>query len=86
MPSCDWTATLPKESCGCQANLAGNGRWGRYAVLMDPKIKAIFFGLAIIVFVLDGLGVTTRVRVGLLSIGLALFAFPFFWDALVAGF
>lgn len=52
---------------------------------MDPTWKAIFWGLAIIVFAVDALApapATARWRWQ--SIGLALLTVPFFWDAVEA--
>lgn len=50
---------------------------------MDPTVKMIFFGVATAVFVLAALGYSWG-KVSLIAGGLALFAFPFFWDALAA--
>lgn len=49
---------------------------------MDPTLKALFFGLAIILWVLDQF--IEHPRCNFVSLGLASFAFPFFWDALEA--
>lgn len=51
--------------------------------VMDPTIKMLFFAVAVVLFVLTGIGISTG-RVGLLALGLASFVFPFFWDALAA--
>lgn len=51
--------------------------------MMDPTIRMLFFAVAVVLFVLAGLGVQSG-RVGFLAIGLAVFVFPFFWDALAA--
>lgn len=50
---------------------------------MDPTLKMIFFAGAVICFALAAVGYTWG-KVSLLGAGLALFAFPFFWDALAA--
>lgn len=50
---------------------------------MSPTIRAILFGVAVVLFVLAGLGFE-RGKVGFMAAGLAVFAFPFFWDALAA--
>lgn len=47
---------------------------------MSAEAQAIFFGFAVICFALCALGVTFRL--GLQCLGLALFAFPFFWNQL----
>jgi hypothetical protein len=51
--------------------------------VMDPTIRMIFFGAAVVVFVLGAIGYS-RGKVSFVAAGLALFAFPFFWDALAA--
>jgi hypothetical protein len=43
----------------------------------------LFYGAAIVAFVLAAIGWAYG-KVSLLGAGLALFAFPFFWDALAA--
>jgi hypothetical protein len=50
---------------------------------MDPTIKMLFFGAAVVFFVLGAVGYSWG-KVSLISAGLAAFAFPFFWDALAA--
>lgn len=50
---------------------------------MDPTLKALFFAVAIVLFVLAAFGVGGP-RPALLPLGLAVFAVPFFWDALAA--
>jgi hypothetical protein len=50
---------------------------------LDPTIRAILFGAAVVLFVLAALGYQHS-KVGFLAAGLAAFAFPFFWDALAA--
>jgi hypothetical protein len=50
---------------------------------MDPTVRMLFYGLAVVLFVLAALGVAAG-RVSLLAAGLAAFAFPWFWDALAA--
>jgi hypothetical protein len=49
--------------------------------LMDPTIKMLFFGGAVVLFVLAAIGYE-RGKVSFLAAGLAAFVFPFFWDAL----
>ena len=48
---------------------------------MDPTIKMLLFGAAVVLFVLAAIGYE-RGRMSFVAAGLALFAFPFFWDAL----
>jgi len=50
---------------------------------MDPTLKMIFFAAAVVLFALAAIGYE-RGRVSFLAAGLALFVFPFFWDALAA--
>ena len=50
---------------------------------MDPTVKMLFFGAAVILFVLAAVGYVWG-KVSLVGAGLAAFAFPFFWDALAA--
>jgi hypothetical protein len=49
--------------------------------LMDPTIKMLFFGGAVVLFVLAAIGYE-RGKVSFLAAGLAAFVVPFFWDAL----
>ena len=49
--------------------------------VLDPTIRAIVFGAAVVLFVLAAMGFE-RGKLGFMALGLALFAFPFFWDAL----
>jgi hypothetical protein len=51
--------------------------------VMDPTIRMLFFGAAVVIFALGALGYS-RGKVSFVAAGLALFAFPFFWDALAA--
>jgi hypothetical protein len=51
--------------------------------VLDPTIRVIVFGVAVVLFVLAGIGYE-RGKFGFLALGLAFFAFPFFWDALAA--
>ena len=51
--------------------------------VMDPTLKMIFFGIAVVCFVAAGTGYVWG-KVSLVALGLAFFAFPFFWDALAA--
>lgn len=53
---------------------------------MDPTLKAVCFLVAVILFIIDALAVAYREgwRIGLTSLGLAFFAFPFMWDAFEA--
>ena len=51
--------------------------------VMSPTIRAILFGVSVVLFVLAALGFE-KGKVGFLAAGLAVFAFPFFWDALAA--
>jgi hypothetical protein len=50
---------------------------------MDPTVRMIFFAAAIILFALASVGYS-RGKVSFLAAGLAVFTFPFFWDALAA--
>ena len=50
---------------------------------MDPTIRMIFFAVAVILFALAAVGYS-RGKVSFLAAGLAVFTFPFFWDALAA--
>jgi hypothetical protein len=50
---------------------------------MDPTVKMIFYAAAVICFALAAVGYSWG-KVSLIGAGLALFAFPFFWDALAA--
>lgn len=50
---------------------------------MDPAIKMLLFGAAVILFALAATGYE-RGRVSFIAAGLALFVFPFFWDNLAA--
>jgi hypothetical protein len=49
--------------------------------VMDPTIKMLFYGAAVVFFVLAAVGYTPG-KVSFVAAGLAAFAFPFFWDAL----
>lgn len=51
--------------------------------ILDPTIRALVFAVAIVLFVLAAIGFE-RGKVGFMAAGLAVFAFPFFWDALAA--
>jgi hypothetical protein len=50
---------------------------------MDPTLKMIFYGIAVVLFILAAIGYQ-RGKVSFMAAGLAAFAFPFFWDALAA--
>lgn len=50
---------------------------------MDPTLKMIFFAIAVVLFALAAVGFS-RGKVSFMAAGLAVFAFPFFWDALAA--
>jgi hypothetical protein len=50
---------------------------------MNATLKMIFFGAAVILFVLASFGYS-RGKISFLAAGLAAFAFVFFWDALAA--
>lgn len=55
-----------------------------YAVSqMDPTIQALFFAVAVVLFVLAAFGVGGP-RPALLPLGLAVFTFVFAWQALAA--
>ena len=51
--------------------------------VMDPTVKMILFGVAVACFVASAVGYTWG-KLSLVGLGLACFAFPFFWDALAA--
>lgn len=51
--------------------------------VMDPTIRMLFFGAAVALFALAALGYE-RGKVSFVATGLAVFSFPFFWDALAA--
>lgn len=50
---------------------------------MDATVKMIFFAVAVALFVLATAGYR-RGNISFVAAGLAVFAFPFFWDALAA--
>jgi hypothetical protein len=50
---------------------------------MDPVVQAIFFAVAVVLFALAAVGFE-RGGVSFVAAGLAVFAFPFFWNALAA--
>jgi hypothetical protein len=50
---------------------------------LDPTLRMIFFAGAVALFAMAAFGYTWG-KVSLVAAGLALFAFPFFWDALAA--
>ncbi|MGH9232069.1 MAG: hypothetical protein ACRD0R_01845 [Acidimicrobiales bacterium] len=50
---------------------------------MDPTLKMIFYGIAVVLFILAAIGYQ-RGKVSFMAAGLAAFVFPFFWDALAA--
>jgi hypothetical protein len=50
---------------------------------MDATVRMIFYALAVVCFALSTIGYS-RGKVSFLGAGLALFTFPFFWDALAA--
>ncbi|HMG45111.1 MAG TPA: hypothetical protein VK611_27515 [Acidimicrobiales bacterium] len=50
---------------------------------MDPTVKMLFYGAAVVLFVLSAVGYAWG-KVSLVGAGLAAFAFPAFWDALAA--
>lgn len=50
---------------------------------MDPTIRMLFFAVAVLLFALAAIGYE-RGKVSFVAAGLAVFAFPWFWDALAA--
>lgn len=50
---------------------------------MDPTVRMIFYAIAVALFALAAFGYE-RGRVSFVAAGLAVFAFPAFWDALAA--
>ena len=50
---------------------------------LDPTLRMIFFGAAVVVFALAAFGYSWG-KVSMVAAGLGLFVFPFFWDALAA--
>jgi hypothetical protein len=51
--------------------------------IMDPTIRMLFFGAAVVLFVLAATGYE-RGKVSFVAAGLGAFVFPFFWDALAS--
>lgn len=51
--------------------------------VMDPTIRMIFFGAAVVLFVIAATGYKAG-NVSFIAAGLAAFVIPFFWDALAA--
>ena len=51
---------------------------------MDSTLDAIFFAVAIVLFVVAAFGPQVAARVNLVALGLAVAVFPFFADALDA--
>lgn len=52
--------------------------------VMSPTVQAVFFGIAVVCFLLSAIAVVVHPRIQLLALGLASFAFVFFWGALAA--
>lgn len=50
---------------------------------MDATVRMLFYGAAVALFVLAAVGYQ-RGNISFLAAGLAVFAFPSFWDALAA--
>lgn len=50
---------------------------------MDATVRMLFYGAAVVLFVMGAIGYSWG-KVSMVSAGLALFVFPFFWDALAA--
>ena len=50
---------------------------------MDPTVRMIFFAVAVVLLALAAIGFE-RGKVSFMAAGLAVFVFPFFWDALAA--
>jgi hypothetical protein len=48
---------------------------------MDPTVRMLFFAVAVLLFALAAIGYE-RGKVSFVAAGLAVFAFPFFWQAL----
>ncbi|HEY3140249.1 MAG TPA: hypothetical protein VGJ86_03930 [Acidimicrobiales bacterium] len=51
--------------------------------VMDPTVKMLFFGVSVACFVVGAVGYSWG-KLSFVAAGLALFAFPWFWDALAA--
>ena len=51
---------------------------------LDATWQALLYGVAFVLLVLGGIGWLANERVRLESLGLALFVFVFFWNALAA--
>jgi hypothetical protein len=68
-------------------SLISNQKKGRTTMLavaiMDPTIKMLFYAVAVAIFVLAAIGYE-RGKISFVAAGLAVFVFPFFWDALAA--
>jgi hypothetical protein len=50
---------------------------------MDPTLTMIFYGLAVVAFIAAATGYAWG-KVSLVSLGLALYVFPQFWNALAS--
>jgi hypothetical protein len=50
--------------------------------LLSGGWAALFYGIAVLLFLLGAFGSSLAPRVNLVALGLALFAFVFFWNAL----
>jgi hypothetical protein len=81
-PSIADTHPWPATSCGAASEREG----GVLAVsVLSPGWRTIFFLIAVILFILGGVGYRfPGERIRLDSLGLAFFVFPFFWDAWAA--
>lgn len=52
---------------------------------MDPTIQGIFFLVAVVLFVIAAFSYTVpAIKVNLIALGLAFFAFVFMWNAFAA--
>jgi hypothetical protein len=51
--------------------------------IMSPEAQAVFFAIALICFAIAAIGLVLG-RVNLMALGLFVFVFVFFWNALAA--
>jgi hypothetical protein len=51
---------------------------------MDPAAQTVFYAIAVLLFALTAFAVRVPLAVNGVALGLAFFAFPFFWNALAA--
>ena len=64
-----------------ETNVERNGKQMLAISVLDPTVRMLFFGAAVVLLVLASIGFE-RGKLSFMALGLALFVFPFFWDAL----